>query len=166
MASAPDLLATMPDAAIRPMSEADVAAVAALERAAYQFPWSDGIFRDCVRVGYVCRVVTLGEVIIGYAVMSVGAGESHVLNLCVRYDYRCRGIGKRLLSYMLERASAAGMGEAFLEVRPTNVTAIRLYQSMGFEQVGIRRGYYQAEGGREDAVVLKLALRRQRNQRS
>lgn len=165
MASAPDLLATMPDAAIRPMSEADVATVAALERAAYQFPWSEGIFRDCVRVGYICRVVTIGDATIGYAVMSIGAGEAHVLNLCVRYDFRCRGLGKRLLGYMLERAAAAGMTEAFLEVRPTNVTAIRLYQSMGFEQVGIRRGYYQAENGREDAVVLQLPLRRPRNQR-
>ena len=96
---------------------------------------------------------------IGYGVMSVGAGEAHILNLCVSEAYRCRGVGKRLLGYLLERAAAAGMAEAFLEVRPSNTTAIRLYQSLGFEQVGMRRGYYQAVGGREDAAVLKRVLR-------
>jgi len=159
MATAPDLLATTPDFAIRPMTEADVAAVVAIERASYQFPWSEGIFRDCVRVGYVCRVVTFTDTIIAYSVMSVGAGESHILNLCVGEEFRCLGVGKRLLLYMLERATAAGMSEAFLEVRPTNINAIRLYQSLGFQQVGVRRGYYQAVGGREDATVFKLVLR-------
>lgn len=74
-------------------------------------------------------------------------------------DFRCRGIGRRMLEHMLDRAAGAGMAEAFLEVRPSNTTAIRLYQSLGFEQVGTRRGYYQAVGGREDAAVLKLILR-------
>jgi ribosomal-protein-alanine N-acetyltransferase len=79
--------------------------------------------------------------------------------------YRCRGVGKRLLGYMIERGTASGMSEAFLEVRPSNTSAIRLYQSVGFEQVGVRRGYYQAVGGREDAAVLKLALRPRRGKR-
>jgi ribosomal-protein-alanine N-acetyltransferase len=166
MATAPDLLSTMPETVIRPMTEADVPAVAELERASYAFPWSEGIFRDCVRVGYVCRAVTLGESLIAYAIMSIGAGESHILNLCVSADFRCRGVGRNLLAYMLERSTAAGMSEAFLEVRPSNTTAIRLYQSLGFEQVGMRRGYYQAVGGREDAVVLKLALRARRTSQS
>jgi ribosomal-protein-alanine N-acetyltransferase len=90
--------------------------------------------------------------------MSVGAGEAHILNLCVAEAFRCHGVGKRLLSSLVERAAAAGMGAAFLEVRPSNTAAIRLYLSMGFEHVGSRRGYYQAAGGREDAAVLKLAL--------
>lgn len=160
MATAPDLLEPLPEILIRPMGEPDVSAVAALERACYAFPWSEGIFRDCVRVGYVCRVGTLGEALVAYSVMSLGAGESHILNLCVGADFRCRGIGRQMLAYMLDRAAAAGMSEAFLEVRPSNITAIRLYQSLGFEQVGTRRGYYQAVAGREDAAVLKLALRR------
>ena len=159
MASAPDLLATAPEFDIRPMTEADVPAVVALERASYQFPWSEGIFRDCIRVGYVCRVVTFSQAVIAYSVMSIGAGESHILNLCVGEPFRCLGVGKRLLNYMLAQAASAGMREAFLEVRPTNTHAIRLYQSLGFEQVGVRRGYYQAVGGREDAAVFKLALR-------
>ncbi len=116
----------------------------AIERASYQFPWSEGIFRDCLRVGYVCRVVTVSRQVMAYGVMSFGAGEAHILNLCVGEAYRCRGVGKRLLGVLIERASAAGMGEAFLEVRPSNTAAIRLYQSLGFEQVGMRRGYYQA----------------------
>jgi [ribosomal protein S18]-alanine N-acetyltransferase len=156
MATAPELLA--PEVVIRPMRGLDVAEVVAIERASYQFPWSEGIFRDCLRVGYVCRVMTVGRQVMAYGVMSFGAGEAHILNLCVGETYRCRGVGKRLLTTLLERATAAGMGEAFLEVRPSNTTAIRLYQAMGFEQVGMRRGYYQAAGGREDAAVLKRVL--------
>lgn len=162
MATAREFLAPLADIAIRPMTEADVPAVAAVERAAYQFPWSEGIFRDCVGVGYVCRIVTLSDAVVAHSVMSVGAGEAHILNLCVADAFRCRGIGKRLLQHMLERAAAAGMNEAFLEVRPTNIAAIRLYQALGFEQIGVRRGYYQAVSGREDAAVFKLALRGQR----
>jgi [ribosomal protein S18]-alanine N-acetyltransferase len=162
MATAPEMLNTVPDVLIRPMSENDVSEVIAVERASYKFPWSEGIFRDCLRVGYVCRVVTVNDAIIGYGVMSVGAGEAHILNLCIGDSYRCRGVGRRLLTYLVDRGAAAGMSEAFLEVRPSNTSAIRLYLSVGFEQVGMRRGYYQAVGGREDAAVLKLALRPRR----
>jgi ribosomal-protein-alanine N-acetyltransferase len=159
MATAPELLDALAAVVIRPMRPIDVPEVVAIERASYQFPWSDGIFRDCLRVGYVCRVVTVDRQVTGYGVMSVGAGEAHILNLCVAEAFRCRGAGRKLLLCLLERAHAAGMTEAFLEVRPSNTTAIRLYQSLGFEQVGTRRGYYQALTGREDAAVLKLGLR-------
>ncbi len=148
----------LPEVSIRPMIEADLPAVGALEREAYLFPWSEAIFRDCLRVGYLCRVIDLAGVAVGFGIMSAGAGEAHVLNICVRSDLRCRGIGARMLEYLLDRAYAAGMLEAFLEVRPSNVGAIRLYQAAGFEQVGTRRGYYQAVGGREDAAVLRLDL--------
>jgi len=161
MASAAEPL-DVPRMEIRQMTEADVPVVVAIERASYQFPWSEGIFRDCVRVGYTCRVATIGDIIVGHGIMSVGAGEAHILNLCIGDAWRCRGIGRRLLDYLLDRATAAGMDEAFLEVRPSNTAAIRLYQSMGFAHVGIRRGYYQAVGGREDAAVLKLSLRSRR----
>jgi [ribosomal protein S18]-alanine N-acetyltransferase len=157
MATAAELLT--PDVVIRPMRALDVADVVAIERASYQFPWSEGIFRDCLRVGYLCRVVTVSRLVMGYGVMSFGAGEAHVLNLCVAQAYRCRGVGKRLLGALIERAAASGMAEAFLEVRPSNTAAIRLYQSLGFEHAGLRRGYYQAIGGREDATVLKRVLR-------
>jgi ribosomal-protein-alanine N-acetyltransferase len=143
---------------VRPMNELDIPLVVAIERSAYQFPWSEGIFRDCVRVGYVCRVLDVGGEMGGYGIMSVGAGEAHILNVCIREEYRCRGFARKMLLYLLERARTAGMYEAFLEVRPSNTAAARLYHSMGFEQVGIRRGYYQATVGREDAAVLRRIL--------
>ena len=157
MATAPELLA--PEVVIRSMRSSDIAEVVTIERTSYQFPWSEGIFRDCLRVGYVCRVITVSRQVMAYGVMSLGAGEAHILNLCVGETYRCRGVGRRLLSSLIERATAAGMGDAFLEVRPSNTAAIRLYLALGFEQVGMRRGYYQAVNGREDAAVLRRALR-------
>ncbi len=147
-----------PEVAIRPMHELDVPVVVAVERSAYQFPWSEGIFRDCLRVGYVCRVIEVGTDIAGYGIMSMGAGEAHVLNVCVREEYRNRGLARKVLLYLIDRASHAGMYEAFLEVRPSNTAAARLYDSLGFEQVGVRRGYYQATNGREDAAVLRRIL--------
>ena len=157
MATAPELLA--PELVIRAMRGGDVPDVVAIERGSYQFPWSDGIFRDCLRVGYVCRVVTVSRQVMAYGVMSFGAGEAHILNLCVAEAYRCREIGRQLLNSLIERAGAAGMADAYLEVRPSNTSAIRLYLALGFEQVGMRRGYYQAANGREDAAVLRRALR-------
>jgi ribosomal-protein-alanine N-acetyltransferase len=144
--------------AIRPMNELDIPMVVSIERSAYQFPWSEGIFRDCLRVGYICRVVDAGGDMGGYGIMSVGAGEAHILNVCIREEYRSRGYARKMLLYLMDRARAAGMHEAFLEVRPSNTAAARLYHSMGFEQVGVRRGYYQATVGREDAAVLRRML--------
>jgi ribosomal-protein-alanine N-acetyltransferase len=132
--------------------------VVAIERAGYQFPWSEAIFRDCLRVGYICRVVESAGELAGYGIMSVGAGEAHVLNVCIREDFRCYGLARKLLIHLLDRARASGMREAYLEVRPTNTVASRLYLSLGFEQVGVRRGYYQATVGREDACVLRRFL--------
>ncbi len=142
----------------RAMTPSDVPAVGAVERASYAFPWSEGIFRDCLRVGYLCRVAEVDGGIVAYGVVAMGAGEAHILNLCVCGQLRGRGIGRQMLMLLLERARQAGMAETFLEVRPTNLLAIALYQSVGFVQVGLRKGYYQAEGGREDALVLRLDL--------
>jgi len=148
----------MPQLAFRRMANDDVPAVIAAERAGYAFPWSEGIFRDCLRAGYVCRVAELDHLLVGYGVLSVGAGEAHVLNLCMRPEYRCRGLGRRLLQHLIDLSRVADAQDLFLEVRPSNLAAIRLYQAMGLQQVGIRRGYYQAEHGREDAVVMRLTL--------
>ena len=152
----------IPQVQLRPMAEEDLARVAAVERESYSFPWSEGIFRDCLRVGYVCRVVEIGFDLVGYGVMSTGAGEAHILNLCVRETMRGRGISRTLLRQLLDLAVEAGVEDAFLEVRPSNLAAIRLYQSLGFVQVGVRKGYYQAAGGREDATVLRLDLQQLR----
>jgi ribosomal-protein-alanine N-acetyltransferase len=144
-----------PQLHFRSARESDVAEILRIERMSYAFPWTEGIFRDCLRVNYTCRVAEIGVAIAGYGIMSVAAGEAHLLNLCVGEDYRCRGIGRRLLAHLLQVAATVGAREAFLEARPSNTTAIRLYQSLGFVQIGIRRGYYQAMDGREDAIVLK-----------
>jgi ribosomal-protein-alanine N-acetyltransferase len=159
MAAAPQDLAGLPQVHIRPMLEIDLPEVAGIERKSYAFPWSESIFHDCLRVGYTCRTLDLAGQVIGYGVMSLGAGEAHILNVCVREEFRTVGLARRLLDHLMERAAAAGVSEAFLEVRPSNLAAIRLYQRLGFEQIGIRRGYYQAPDGREDAIVLKLVLR-------
>jgi [ribosomal protein S18]-alanine N-acetyltransferase len=140
------------------MTLADVSGVIAVERASYTFPWSEGVFRDCIRVGYLCRVVEISGEIAGYGIMSYGAGEAHILNICIRHDLRGQGIGRKLMNYLLERARTAQMHDVFLEVRPSNPTAIALYTSLGFAQIGTRKAYYQAVGGREDAFVYKLVL--------
>jgi ribosomal-protein-alanine N-acetyltransferase len=158
MAAAPEDLREVPEVQIRPMMEIDLPEVALIEQHSYAFPWSENIFRDCLRVGYTCRALDLDGRIIGYGVMSLGAGEAHILNVCMADEYRNLGFGRRLLEHLLERAVASGVAEAFLEVRPSNLAAIRLYQRLGFEQIGIRRGYYQAPDGREDAIVLKREL--------
>jgi [ribosomal protein S18]-alanine N-acetyltransferase len=149
---------TPPEILIRDMGFDDVATVATLERRSYTFPWSDAIFRDCLRAGYYCCVAEVDHIVMGYAIMSTGAGEAHVLNLCVAEAFRCRGIGTQLLGHLMEFARSLGVVDVFLEVRPSNTAAIRLYQSLSFSQIGMRRGYYQAESGREDAVVLRRTL--------
>ena len=148
----------MPELDIRSMQDADIAQVLRIERLSYAFPWTEGIFRDCLRVNYICRVAEIGVVTVAYGILSVAAGEAHLLNLCVADAYRCRGIGRRLLVHLLLAAGEAGAKEAFLEARPSNTCAIRLYQSLGFTQIGMRRGYYQAADGREDAIVLKRRI--------
>jgi ribosomal-protein-alanine N-acetyltransferase len=149
-----DAVAT-PELCFRSARESDVAQILHIERTSYAFPWTEGIFRDCLRVNYTCRVAEIGVAIAAYGIMSVAAREAHLLNLCVGEDYRCRGIGRRLLAHLLQVAAEGNAREAFLEARPSNTAAIRLYQSLGFVQIGIRRGYYQALDGREDAIVLK-----------
>jgi len=158
MSSSAEHLSALPEITIRPMAEADVASVVAIELVSYRFPWSEGIFRDCLKVGYMCRAVVVYGAVAGYGIVSTGAGEGHILNLCIREDLRCRGIGAHLLEDLLQRAAAANVEYAYLEVRPSNTAAIRLYKAFAFEHIGARRGYYQAPGGREDAAVFKLAL--------
>jgi [ribosomal protein S18]-alanine N-acetyltransferase len=155
-------MSSPPEILIRDMGFDDVALVVQMERQSYPFPWSEGIFRDCLRVGYYCTVVELDHQVIGYSVMSSGAGEAHVLNLCVSPAYRSRGIGAQLLGHLLEFAKGLRVVDVFLEVRPSNTAAIRLYSSEGFTQIGVRRGYYQAVEGREDAVVLRRHLGKSR----
>lgn len=144
-----DLLPT-----IRAMHQADIDIVSTIERETYDFPWSDGIFRDCLLAGYTSVVLDRGGEVCGYGIMSIAAGEAHLLNICVTDYLRRQGIGRRLLKYLLARAKTFGAECIFLEVRPSNDAALALYDSMGFEVIGVRRNYYKAPSGNEDAVVL------------
>jgi len=142
----------------RPMQEQDLDAVVSVEQAAYTHPWSLGIFRDCLRVGYCCWVGELGGAVIGHGVLSVAVGEAHLLNLCVHPEWQGRGLGRKLLRRMLRLARDHRADTAFLEVRVSNGVAQALYESSGFNEVGRRRGYYPARQGREDAIVYAKAL--------
>ena len=143
---------------LRPMVERDVEAVMEVEQAAYAHPWTAGIFRDCLRVGYCCWVCTRGEVLIGHGVMSVAAGECHILNVCVHPRWQRHGVGRKILTRLINIGRRHHADSAFLEVRVSNTPAIRLYQAEGFNEVGLRKGYYPRAGGREDALVLAKSL--------
>ena len=143
---------------LRPMSEGDLSVVTEIEAQAYPFPWTAQIFRDCLRVGYSCWVAERHGDVEGYGVMSVGAGECHVLNLCVRPELQRQGVGRRMLAHLLDLARKHRAETALLEVRPSNRAAVVLYQRAGFGEVGIRRDYYPAAKGREDALILAKDL--------
>ena len=148
---------SMPDA-LRPMQLGDVAVIMEIERRVYPFPWSEGIFRDCVHVGYCCWVYTQGEQVAGYAVMSIGAAEAHILNLCVAPEQQGCGIGSQMLLHLLELAGQHQAAAVFLEVRPSNKKALKLYHTLGFQDVGIRKDYYPDHKGRENALILERKL--------
>jgi ribosomal-protein-alanine N-acetyltransferase len=138
------------------MSLDDIDPVMAIEVAAYPFPWTPGNFRDCLESGYSCWVMECDAVLVGYSILMAGVREGHILNCCVHPDWQGRGLGRRLAERMLESVSGYGIDCFFLEVRPSNEPALRLYERMGFETVGLRRNYYPAAIGREDALVMRL----------
>ena len=143
---------------LRPLVVDDLEAVMEIERRAYNFPWTAGIFRDCLRVGYCCWCYERNDHIQGYGVMSVAAGESHILNLTVRPESQRQGIGAKLMRHFLQLARRHNADMVMLEVRPSNTPAVRLYEKMGFNEIGRRRNYYPAGEGREDALLLALSL--------
>lgn len=145
-------------ATLRPMREDDLDAVLAVEQRAYPFPWTRGIFRDCLHAGYPAWVLQRDGELIGYAVLSIAADEAHVLNVCVAPEAQGEGHGRRLLRALLQLARAHGAQRVFLEVRPSNAVAIALYHAEGFNEIGRRPRYYPAIGGREDAIVMALEL--------
>jgi len=143
----------------RPMLYADLREVIAIEKRAYEFAWTEGIFRDCIRVGYHCRVLEVPHGLIqAYGVMSAAAGEAHILNLCVRPELQGRGLSRHVLGHLLDLAHDHAVQTVFLEVRPSNSHAVRLYTSAGFCEIGLRIGYYPAARGREDAMVMAKEL--------
>ena len=147
-----------PEPWIQPLAERDLEAVAAIERELYEFPWTLGNFRDSLAAGYSCWGVHSDSGLIGYAVMTLGAAEAHLLNLSIAQPCQRRGYGTQLLEQLLGAARTYGADVLFLEVRPSNLAARALYGRRGFRQVGVRKGYYPAWKGREDALLLSLAL--------
>lgn len=145
-------------AQLRAMREADLDAIMAIEVRAYAFPWTAGIFRDCLRAGYAMWVQELQGVIVGYGVLSIAAGEAHVLNLCTAPSHEGKGLGRRMLQALLKIARGHGAQRVFLEVRPSNRRAIALYERSGFNEIGRRPRYYPAHDGREDAIVMAMEL--------
>jgi ribosomal-protein-alanine N-acetyltransferase len=143
---------------LRPMVEADLAEVARIEAAAYAFPWTLGIFRDCLRAGYHGWVLACAGAIYGYGMLSIAAGEAHLLNLCVDPIRQGEGHGRHLLMRLIDLARWHRAERIFLEVRPSNTVAIKLYHDMGFNEIGRRPNYYPARVGREDALVMALEL--------
>lgn len=145
---------------LRPMGEEYLERIVDIERRAYLFPWTEGIFRDCLKVGYSAWVVTgPADEVLAYGLMSMAVGEAHILNLCVEPDCQRQGLGKFLLTHLQRLARGASMELILLEVRRSNAAAIALYQSMGFSKLGVRKGYYPARDGSEDALLLGFELK-------
>ena len=149
-------VAAMPQ--LRPMYEADLDAVMKVELRAYPFPWTRGIFQDCLRAGYPARLLEQDGVVLGYGLLSVAVDEAHVLNVCVDPQCQSRGLGRRLLRELVRLARLYRASRVFLEVRPSNAPAVALYHSEGFNEIGRRPRYYPAENGREDALVMAMEL--------
>lgn len=142
----------------RAMQPADLDQVLENEVRSYQFPWSKGNFSDCLAAGHECRVLLLDARVIGHGILALGPEEAHLLNVCVCRDRQGRGYGRALVVHMLERARRRGAQMIFLEVRPSNMVAIGLYRSLGFNEIGLRKGYYPAQAGHEDAQIMALDL--------
>lgn len=140
------------------MQPSDVAVVAQIEQRNYEFPWSEKIFADCVASGYHCVVLLVGTTIVGYGILQIGADEAHILNLCIDRTHQRQGYARRLLDNLIDIARTHKANMMFLEVRPSNPRAIELYLLSGFNEIGSRRGYYDASDGREDALVMARAI--------
>jgi len=137
-----------------PMYRRHVPLIGTMERRNYEFSWTDGIFRDCLKAGYTCQLMMLDDELIGYGIMQLAAGEAHILNLCIDKPYQRQGFARVMLDHLVQIATDKPSQIIFLEVRPSNPRALNLYQQSGFNEVGLRKGYYDAANGREDAIVM------------
>ena len=146
-------------ATLRPMRETDLDTLMRIEESAYPYPWTRGIFRDCMRAGYSMWVQERDGDIVGYGVLSIAADEAHLLNLCTAPGNEGHGLGQRMLQALLRIARGSGAQRVYLEVRPSNPRAIALYDRSGFNEIGRRPRYYPtANHGREDAIVMAMEL--------
>jgi len=138
----------------RRMTLDDLEQVMNVENAVYEFPWTRSIFSDCIRVGYSCWIALQQETVVGHAVISIVADESHMLNLSIARNHQRKGYGKQFVEFLVNEASAQQAQTMLLEVRPSNTAAINCYNSAGFNEIGCRKDYYPAREGREDALLL------------
>ena len=143
---------------LRALRESDLDAVMAIEQRAYPFPWTRGIFRDCLLAAYPAWVLHEHGLVVGYGVVSLAADEAHILNVCIAPERQGRGHGRRLLRALVDYARDNGAARVFLEVRPSNPQAIALYHDEGFNEIGRRPRYYPSHDGREDALVMAMEL--------
>jgi ribosomal-protein-alanine N-acetyltransferase len=144
---------------LRPMERKDIEVLALIEADAYEFPWEPETFRSCFKIGYHCWIGERAREVVGYGISTIGGGESHVLNLCVAPGWQGRGYGRAILQKLIDEATRFKADSLFLEVRPSNPAAIRLYESMGFNEIGMRKDYYPAaRNGRENAIVMARVL--------
>lgn len=151
-------LAEKAELQFRPMRKADLKAVQEIEESAYEFPWEPVTFKDCLKVGYCCWVGEKAGQLAAYGIVTVGAGESHILNICIAPAMQGRGYGRLMLEQLIKVAKGHRAEMMILEVRPSNTRAVNLYLDMGFNEIGTRKGYYPARNGREDALVLARML--------
>ena len=147
-----------PRHALRPMRSADFEQVVAIERTIYTHPWTLGNFRDSLQAGYSCWVMERGGAMVGYGVLMIGVAEAHLLNLSIAREWQRQGLGRELLQHFIELARQLEAERLFLEVRPSNASARGLYARAGFRELYVRRGYYPAAGGREDAILMGMDL--------
>lgn len=149
---------------IRPMSESDLDAVYDIEKNAHISPWSREILLQCIVIGYDCRVIeimaTNKTFIGGYIIIRHSDSIGHILNLCIAKSFQSKGYGRALLVSVIQSFSElCHIKSLVLEVRPSNSAAIHLYHSLGFEQVDIKKGYYNEGIVIEDAILLRKILR-------
>lgn len=143
------------------MKESDISKVHAIESNAHVTPWSESLLRDCVLVGYDCRVLEIDQDIAGYIIARNHDNQSHILNFCIAKKLQSKGYGRQLLqAFVTSQAKDLSIYSIFLEVRQGNSSALRLYESFGFLQVEIKKSYYQDEDGVENAVLLKKTFDR------
>jgi ribosomal-protein-alanine N-acetyltransferase len=140
------------------MAEAHLDRVVEIEEAVHGHPWTRGNFSDSIDAGYECWVAYRASSLVGYVVVMVEAGEAHLLNLSVAQRWQRQGVGGELTRFCMKLTRDGGAGRIFLEVRPSNTAARALYASHGFSEIGVRRDYYPGPDGREDALVMELAL--------
>lgn len=141
----------------RRMQASDLDAVMDIETRAFSHPWSRSLFADAL-TSYQCWVMFEGERQVGHGVIQMILDEAHLLNITIDPKCQRRGLGRALLEHLMSQAQQHGANECFLEVRASNHSAYRLYESYGFNEIGRRRGYYPAAEGREDALVMACTL--------